>query len=78
MTQHIYTTYNHHGSEVKVRADLKGLHREHCLCFECHIFAPGSSDDCPIAAAIYSNCVKFNVVTPVWECPKFMQGPLRS
>ena len=74
MTQHIYTKYLHHDVEVRVRADLKGLHRDHCLCFECEDFAPGTQQNCSIAAAIYSNCVRFNVVTPVWECPRFVPG----
>lgn len=64
--------YNHHGADVAVRSDLKGKHREHCLCFSgCGFFKPGTEGNCPIAQAIFDNCVKFNVVTPVWECPKF-------
>ena len=78
MTQHIYTTYTHHDAEVKVRADLKGSHRDYCMCFECTQFAPGRDDNCPIAAAIYSHCVLFNIVTPVWECPAFMPGTPKS
>ncbi len=74
MTQRIYTTYEHYGTNVKVRADLKGLHRDHCLCYKCEEFAPGTKRNCPIAVEIYANCVKYNVVTPVWECPQFVPG----
>ena len=27
--------YKHHGVNVSVREDLKGKHREHCLCWIC-------------------------------------------
>jgi hypothetical protein len=66
--------YEHHGAKVAVRPDLKGKHREHCLCFQnCARFKPGQDDNCEIAKALFENCVKFNVVTPVWECPKYIQ-----
>jgi hypothetical protein len=65
--------YTHHGREVFVRADLKGNHREHCLCFSCFNFKPGDSDNCPVAQQVYKTCVDFNLVTPVWECPQFVQ-----
>jgi len=32
--------YEHHGENVKVREDLKGRHRDHCLCFRCNAFKP--------------------------------------
>jgi hypothetical protein len=64
--------YEHHGGEVWVRADLKGRHREHCLCYRgCPKFKPGEAENCEIADAVYQNCVTFNVVTPVWECPVY-------
>ena len=37
--------YEHHGSNVKVREDLKGKHRDHCLCFRCGGFKIGSADE---------------------------------
>ncbi len=64
--------YVHHGAEVSVRADLKGKHREHCLCYSCGKFKPGEADNCEIANAVYANCVQFNIVTPMWECPKYV------
>jgi len=67
--------YAHHGTEVSVQSDLKGKHREHCLCFQgCVNFKPGSPDNCKIAAAVFKNCVEFNIVTPVWECPEFAKS----
>lgn len=68
-----YEKYNHHGTDVTVKSDLKGLHREHCICWQgCKKFNPDGprEKNCPIANEIFNNCVKFNVVTPVWECPK--------
>lgn len=64
--------YVHHGCEVNVVSVVKGQHRSHCLCFlRCKHFKPGEKDNCEIAEATYQNCVKFNTVTPVYECPKF-------
>lgn len=66
--------YNHHGADVSVRSDLKGRHVEHCLCWQgCKHFAPGKPENCEIAQAVYKNCVQFNIVTPMWECPRFAQ-----
>lgn len=56
---------------MKVVSVLKGLHRNCCLCFSCGKFKPGDPDNCPIAEAVFANCVKFGIVTPMWECPKF-------
>ena len=65
-------TYEHHGGEVFVREDLKGRHREHCLCMTCGLLVPGDREkNCPIAQAVFDNCVKYNITTPMWECPKY-------
>lgn len=64
-------SYDHHGASVKVRPDLKGKHRQYCLCYMCKKFKPGAEDNCPIAQAVYKNCVEFDIVTPMWECAKF-------
>ena len=75
VTKH-FEQYKHHGDEpVWVRSDLKGEHRDHCLCYDCKRFHPGTAANCTIAHAIYKNCVLHNVVTPVWECPRFAQEP---
>jgi hypothetical protein len=64
--------YVHHGTEVSVLSDVKGKHRSHCLCFQgCKRFEPGSKFNCPIAQAVYANCVRFNLTTPVYECPDY-------
>lgn len=64
--------YIHHGAEVATQEHLKGTHREHCLCFQkCAHFKPGTSENCEIAQTNYELCVKFNVTTPVFECPKY-------
>ena len=65
--------YNHHGTIVSVRTDLKGKHKEHCLCFQCQEFHPCEDNNCPIAQATFENCVKFNTTTPMWECPEFKE-----
>jgi len=72
---HQMERYIHHGRPVWVRSDLKGKHREHCLCFAgCKLFHPGSDDNCEIAQALFTNCVNLGVVTPVWECPDYEAG----
>jgi len=72
--------YKHHGNTVAVFSNLKGKHRDHCLCFECSKFSganlPGPGEkkkNCPIAQDTYDNCVKHGLVTPVYECPQFDQ-----
>lgn len=37
--------YEHHGRSVKVRKDLKGLHRDYCLCFRCGVFKASASNE---------------------------------
>jgi len=64
--------YLHHGKEVSVREKLKGTHREHCLCWICEkLIIKDRKQNCPIANALFDNCFKFNVTTPVFECPEF-------
>ena len=69
-----FTTYYHHGEMVWVREDLKGTHREHCLCFSCNRFnIENKEDSCPIANHLYSFCVLTGLTAPVFECPKFFK-----
>lgn len=65
--------YVHHNPArpVAVREDLKGKHREHCLCFRCARFTPEDGPKCPIAAELFAFCQRQDLVTPVWECPVF-------
>jgi hypothetical protein len=67
-------TYEHHGATVFVDEGLKGKHREHCLCWRCESFKPGTPENCPIAEKLYRICVDENLVTPVYECPVYI-GP---
>ena len=63
--------YYHHDRYVYVREDLKGKHRDFCLCMKCKRLQPGKQNNCEIAQSVFDNCVKFNIVTPMWECPFF-------
>ncbi|MDD4873676.1 MAG: hypothetical protein PHE15_01700 [Dehalococcoidales bacterium] len=64
--------YTHHGKEVYVKSELKGQHRDYCLCYSCEIFNVNNPIlKCKIADELYNFCVKHNTVTPVFECPKY-------
>ena len=71
MGDNVYEQYEHHKKIVWVRKDLKGKHRNFCLCFSCKKFHPNTKKNCPIAQAVFDNCVKFNITTPMWEYPEF-------
>jgi hypothetical protein len=68
-------TYEHYGALVFVDENLKGKHRENCLCWKCGSFKPGMPENCPIAQKLYKICVKESLVTPVYECPVFVELP---
>jgi hypothetical protein len=70
----VFEQYRHHGEIVWVRSDLKGKHRENCLCYSCTHFIPGEPENCPRANLIYGVCVMLDMVLPVWECPEFMEA----
>lgn len=68
----MYELYEHHGERVWVKSDLRGKHREHCLCHSCGKLKIGDRENsCWIATLLFSLCILQNIVTPVWECPKF-------
>ncbi len=68
-----YEQYEHHGKLVTVLSAVKGKHRLFCLCWNCANFHPDDRENnCPIANELYELCVKHNLVTPVFECPKFI------
>lgn len=67
--------YVHHGKVVHVDEELKGLHRKHCLCYRCKEFY--ANPKCPIAHAVYLNCVEYGIVTPVFECPNFDETTIK-
>ena len=64
-------------AKVWVREDLKGEHREHCLCWKCEKLTPEDrTKNCPIATKVFTLCVEENLVLPVWECPVFVEKGL--
>ena len=65
--------YEHHGGIVNVDEDQKGKHWEHCLCSRCSNFFAGQPENCEIAETNYAVCKKYNITTPVFECPKFKE-----
>jgi hypothetical protein len=70
-----FEEYNHHGIMMVVRSDLKGKHRQHCLCFSCRHFKPSDREaNCPIANALYRLNILACIVTPVWECEAFEES----
>ena len=71
-----YRLYQHWPSAplVWVDAELKGKHRDHCLCFSCNRFSPDDREkNCPRANLLYSFCVLMDMTTPVYECPEFRE-----
>jgi len=70
-----FIQYEHHGVDAWVREDLKGKHRDHCLCFSCGRFKPNSEDNCATADLLFAVCKRCGLVTPVYECPFFYELP---
>jgi hypothetical protein len=67
--------YVHHGLEVSVLSHVRGKHRDSCLCFaNCANFKPGQADNCEIAEENFAMCKKHGLVTPVFECPKYVEA----
>ena len=62
--------YKHHGVNVAVYENLKGQHREHCLCYSCAYFEPGENN-CPKANLLFAFNIIAGMTTPVWECQTF-------
>ena len=74
MVEHQFEQYDHHGWNVWVEKDLKGTHREHCLCYQCGNFKPEEREkNCKIANMLYAMCVLTGITTPVFECPEFVE-----
>lgn len=67
-----YSRYEHHGTMVYVRTDLKGRHRDYSLCYRCQAFVPDGVN-CPIAEIIHDLNKSFGVITPMWECGGFKE-----
>ncbi len=69
----MFEQYEHHGVRVWVRRELKGLHRQHCLCYSCVKFAPAAEANCTIAKDNFHLSLRYHLVTPVYECPEFVE-----
>ena len=70
-----YVQYSHHGKVVWVRKDLKGTHRDACMCYDCGNFHSGLPEgNCPIANLMFAVALAEGTVAPVYECPKFEQS----
>ncbi len=64
--------YEHHGVSVSVREDLKGKHRDNCLCFMCKKLNIAERDkNCVIANTLYALNQLAGITTPVFECKEF-------
>lgn len=67
---------NHHGHENYVFEHLEGKHRIHCLCYSCAKFEPTvDARNCPRARMLYAFCQLTGMVTPVWECDRYVPTP---
>ena len=64
-------SYLHHGIYVFVQKELRGKHKEYCLCFKCDSFDKDREKNCRIANLVFALNQAFGLVTPVWECPDF-------
>lgn len=71
--EHKYVQYEHHNEVVTVREDLKGKHRNVCLCYDCEKFKADAPEKCKIAHALYELVCKSRIVAPVWECAEFQK-----
>ena len=54
-----------------VKKSLKDKHERCCLCYSCRSFKPNTSKNCSIAQATLEHNIKYNIVTPMWECPEY-------
>lgn len=69
--------YDHHNVEVSVQSHLKGRHREHCLCYKnCKFFKPNDTNNCEIAQQNFRVCLTYDIVAPIFECPKYEYSDL--
>jgi len=75
-----FVTYEHHDVEVVGMSHLAGRHRQRCLCYWCERFKDNLTAGrdfvgCQIANKLFALCKKANIVTPVGECPHFVESP---
>lgn len=68
-----YTKFN---KEFHVQSDLKGKHKEHCLCYSCDLFHPENTlefPNCYLAQGLFQYNINNTITTPVWECGDFIE-----
>jgi hypothetical protein len=66
-----YEQYLHHKVKVFVEKSKKGKHWESSLCPDCIYFLPDTPNNCLIESVIHTVNRDNNLVSVVWECPKF-------
>jgi dUTP pyrophosphatase len=71
-----YEQYWHLDEKNWVRSDLKGKHWEYNLCRVCKKFDPNEEgiSSCFTCSTVQYNCLRYNIVTPMWECPEFEEN----
>jgi hypothetical protein len=74
-----FDKYVHHNTPVYVRKDLKGHHREYCLCYHCeNLDIEDVEKNCPIANVLYRFNILAGITTPVWECKEFKEAGIKK
>lgn len=70
-----FVKYSHHGKNVWTAKKTKGKHQKYCLCHSCKRFFPNSNlrNNCKTADHIFTLNRVFGLVTPVFECPDFVE-----
>jgi hypothetical protein len=70
----MFEKYNHHAREVWVNSELKGKHKEYCLCWDCIKLNPDDRElNCTIANLLFAVDCAVGITTPVFECPEFKE-----
>lgn len=71
----VVTKFEHHGVVVSCMDNLKGKHREHCLCWICRKLNLADRDkNCKIASLLYAVDRQCQITTPVFYCKEFQKG----
>jgi hypothetical protein len=73
MLTRVIIEYKHHGERVSCFENMKGKHKDFCLCWRCQFLHPGKDNNCSRAQELFEFDVKNGMVTPVFECPKFKE-----
>jgi len=67
--------YEHFGNEVSVMEDMKGKHKDFCLCYKCSKLKPDEADNCKLAQLVYDLCRLSGSTLVMWECKEFERLP---